>query len=157
MSRLPRLWDGALEAFLQTRQYTAATVHWSDRVASRLAGMSTLVDAVNQHLPGDSALAHASHRADDATHTRQNQIRRMILAPLSPRKPTVIPCPAAAIRQPDKHKLEKVVRQRARMSALLPPVSMGQKENARLYRPVAVSRREFSSMRPIIPTFYWGP
>jgi hypothetical protein len=152
---MPRLWDGAVETFLQTKRYTAATVRWSDRIANSISDSTTLLDAISRHIPVDGA--NARHRADDPMHERENHVRHMILAPLSPRKPIVIPCPAAAVRQRDKQKLEKVIRQRVQASAigrLTAPVV--QKENTRPYRAVTISRREFSSMRPINHTFYWG-
>jgi hypothetical protein len=81
----------------------------------------------------------------------------MILAPLSPRNAIAMPCSYTAVKQRDKQKLGKVIRQRT-TAASLGLVSMPQlpKENCHLARRPGVDKRMFTSITSIKRTFYWG-
>jgi hypothetical protein len=156
MSRLPRSWDPALETLLNTPALILAKPRWSDRIIDTIQDTKTFLDAINRHVGGADDNG-PKRPIEDPARVRENHIRHMILAPLSPRKPIVIPCPYAAVRQRDKQKLEKVVRERT-TAASLGLISMPQlpKENCQLARRPIVAHRTFSSMTSSKRTFYWG-
>lgn len=117
----------------------------------------TFFEAINRRMPvGSIEKVHVSQ--EDPSRTRERFIRKMILAPLSPRKPLVIPCPAAAVKQRDKQKLEKIMRQRNCRSMLAKCVDPlpAMKENQRIVRQSTIEKRVIPSMNPQHRTFYWG-
>jgi hypothetical protein len=157
MARVPKSWDGALEALLQTTKFTSADVRWSDRIVDNVSESQTFVEAIHRTFAANALPTDPKKGAIDPTRARENHIRRMVLAPLSPRKPIVIPCPIAAVRQRDKQKLERVIRQRTAASAVARlAIPAAVKANTRPYRTVLIAKRDFSSMKSMKRTFYWG-
>jgi hypothetical protein len=145
-------WDLALEALLRAPSYSTE-VRWTDQLIDRVGDVKTFAQAILPPTDGRGP----SHAAVDPTRTRENHLRRLILAPLSPRKPVIIPCPAAAIKQRDKQKIEKVMRYRkavSRMARITVPEK--EKENGNLVRKPEVEMRPFSSLGSTRPVFYWG-
>jgi hypothetical protein len=157
MARMPRSWDPALESLLNTTSLQAVNPRWSDRIMDTIQETKTFLDAINRHVIGATDETGPKKPVEDPARVRENHIRHMIQAPLSPRKPIVIPCPYAAVKQRDKQKLEKVFRQRT-TAASLGLISMPQvpKENWQITRKPVIAKRTFSSMTSSKRTFYWG-
>jgi hypothetical protein len=154
MAKGSRRWDGALEELLRASSFTTE-VHWSDRAIETVAEAKTFVDAVNR--PRAPRATRSGAPTEDPCHVRENHVRRMVLAPLSPRKPVIIPCPYAAVKQRDNQTLEQVIRHRRAGSTLGKIASpVKQKENSNAARPPTVKIRTFNSMASSKPVFYWG-
>jgi hypothetical protein len=149
----PRVWDNALEDLLDARTYDA-NIRWTDRVLNRVANAKTFQEAINRPLR-PPRVVRSGAPSEDPSHARENHVRHMILAPLSPRKPVIIPCPYAAVKQRDKQKLEKIMRHR---KAGLGRISIPEKEkeNVNHVRSPEVVMRTFSSMASTKRVFYWG-
>lgn len=157
MNGLPKSWDAGLEALLQAGSYQQLDVKWGDKVKDNIGNTTTFFEAINKRMPiGSIEKVHVSQ--EDPSRTRERFIRKMILAPLSPRKPCVIPCPAAAVKQRDKQKLEKIIRQRNCRSMIARCVDPlpAMKENQRVVRQSTIEKRVVSSIHPQHRTFYWG-
>jgi hypothetical protein len=157
MTHVPRSWDTALEALLTASNLQSAKPRWSDRIIDTIQETKTFLDAINRHVIGATDGPGPKKHIEDPARVRENHIRHMIQAPLPPRKPIVIPCPYAAVKQRDKQKLERVIRQRT-TAASLGIISMPHfpKENCRIARRPNVGNRSFSSMTSTKRTFYWG-
>jgi hypothetical protein len=151
MSDVPRSWDPGLEGLLNARTYEA-DVRWSERLLNDVADSKTFADAIQRQLRRARARG-----GEDPSRVRENHVRHMVLAPLSPRKPVIIPCPYAAVRQRDKQKLERVYRNRPAESGLRAvPRPEGEKQNTNVCREPAVAIRALSSMAARKRVFYWG-
>ena len=158
MAGIPPSWDASLEALLQTPNYREATMKWSNKVTDYVGNTKTFVEAINRRMPiGDISKTASGLTLNDGQRMREYQIRRIIQAPLSPRKPIIIPVANLAAKPKDKHQVEDIVRERkfkSAMARLIPPSA--EKDNARLARESTIERRTFSSMRSPHRTFYWG-
>jgi hypothetical protein len=155
---IPRSWDAALESLLDAPTYAKADVKWSNKIVNVIGDARTFGDAITRSVPcGDIQVAQKKI-IDDPSKTRENHIRRMIMAPLTPRKPCVIPCPMQAVKQRDKQKIEKIMRQRSALSGL---TALGRadfvKESDRIARAPNLEKRTcVSTAGKRRPTFYWG-
>lgn len=135
---LPRSWDPALETFLEApiSKSIDSGIIWKDRTVDAILPTKTIVEAINRHIPTEGFNSIEDENIDPLK-ARENKIRKMIEAPLSPRKPIVIPCPYAAVKQRDKMKLEKIRRKRNRLldpNKFIPPVNANSSSNSRLVR-----------------------
>jgi hypothetical protein len=106
MGRVPRSWDPALGTLLNTPTLKSVKPRWSDRIIDTIQDTKTFLDAINRHVIGATDVPGPKKAVEDPARVRENHIRHMIQAPLPPRKPIVIPCPYAAVKQRDKQKLE---------------------------------------------------
>jgi hypothetical protein len=157
MARIFRSWDSALESLIQTNKYSAANHRWTNTIVDTVGDASTFGDAINREFPHMRTSQAGGQATDDQTKVRENHIRRMIMAPLSPRKPIEIPGSAVAVKKRDKQRLEKIVRQRrAAFAQAKFSLEIEQKDNTNIVRQTAVRKRDFSANRPRRPTFYWG-
>jgi hypothetical protein len=154
---VPKCWDTGLEALLSTPTYTRVNVSWGELITDNVGDTKDFFEAITKRIPcGD--IHHAQKKLiEDPARTRENRIRRMIIAPLSPHKPIVIPCPAQAVKQRDKQKIEKVLRQRNPMmfigSISIPET---QKDESLIVRHPGIEKRSSVSMFQRRPMFYWG-
>jgi hypothetical protein len=152
MTDRPSSWDSGLESLLNARSYNA-DIQWSERLLNGVADTKTFTDAINRQI----RKASMPRSGEDPSRVRENHVRHMILEPLSPRKPVIIPCPYAAVKQRDKQKLEKVYRNRpvgSQLRKVRPPD--GEKQNTAHVRAPTVAPRGLSSMASRKRVFYWG-
>ena len=157
MTGIPPSWDTNLEALLQTPNYQQAHMNWSSKVTDYVGNTKTFIEAINRRMPIGDISKSSSSLMNDSQRTREYQIRRIILAPLSPRKPAAVHIAQTAPQPKDRHQVEEIVRERkfkSTMSRLVPPLA--QKDNTRLARESTIEKRTFSSLRPPHRTFYWG-
>lgn len=146
-------YDRGLEAFLHQTSY-GTEVQWSDRVADRYIGATSLMEAVQKPLRATRRRGGVT-LVSDVSAVRENRIQRMIDKPLSPRKPVLLPCQRSGVIERDKQRLERVVRQRHRGGqGPIVPV----KDNAQVVRPMTIGACAGmgTANRPKTRTFYWG-
>ena len=157
MNRIPKSWDSGLEALLATTSYEQANVKWGNTVSENMGKTKTFIEAINKKMPAGNITRTVNLGLNKSSKTREAQIRRMILAPLSPRKPIVIPCLRSVTREHDKQEVEKAVQQkhyRAVLAQFTPPAASQTKRA--LYRETTIEKRGLASLRPRSTTFYWG-
>ena len=114
---LPSGWDPAFEKLISSpivRGQNFSNIAWSDRNLNNLddAPSSSLVD----FLRAQPAVDESVTAPVDPSKVRSNRINHLINMPLSPRKPIVIPGSNPIVRQRDKQKIEKIIKQRKRIS-----------------------------------------
>ncbi|OHT12400.1 hypothetical protein TRFO_17769 [Tritrichomonas foetus] len=112
---LPRGWDPALEELLAApikRAERLSNIGWSERNMTKILDTKTLIEAINVRSVKEESVTTWV----DPLKARASRINHLINMPLSPRKPIVIPCSCAAVKQRDKQKIEKIIRQRNRVS-----------------------------------------
>jgi hypothetical protein len=157
MVAIPPSWDGGLETLLQAPTYASADVRWSNKIVNIIGDTQTFSEAINRLVPCGNIQVATKKLVEDPSKMRENYIRKRIMTPLSPRKPVVIPCPCQAVKQRDRQKLEKILRQRSALSALSKGLPQeGPKENGQVARHVEFAKRTCSSLSKRRPTFYWG-
>lgn len=165
LNKLPRCWDPALEEILSIpvpQAHTRPNVTWSDTTKSFFDESRTFFDVINVKRPAQAIDSVTGSTEIDPVKQRENKIRRMILQPLSPRKPIIIPCSESQVKQRDKQKLEKVMRARQAKSSLSEiidvPIEYGYHQEAKRnsYRPLMVESTFKSAPVKKQPIFYWG-
>ena len=123
--KYPQTWDRTLEQFLETPvdQYPELKdqrFSWTNQTLHNYSNAPTFVAAINGVKKKTIILPPSKN---GILQTKEDMIRKIILKPLSPRKPDVIPGSRLIVKQRDKYQIENIVQQRNRrhiMSSLQP-------------------------------------
>ncbi|KAK8894970.1 hypothetical protein M9Y10_023412 [Tritrichomonas musculus] len=119
---LPKDWDSGLEELLKAPLCSAvrlSNIPWNEQTLDKIMDTKTFIEAINVTPPQEKSVICTVN----PLVTRTKRISHLINAPLSPRKPIIIPCSHRTVKQRDKQHIEKIFRQRNR---LLNPQTLNQ-------------------------------
>lgn len=113
---LPKDWDSGLEEFLKAPMVSAirlSNIPWSEQTIDRVMDTKTLIEAINVTPLKEKSIVYR----ENPLLVRTKRVNHLINAPLSPRKPIIIPCSHRTVNQRDKQRIEKIFRQRNKLSS----------------------------------------
>ena len=118
--QLPQTWDHTLEKFLETpvdqyMDFKEQKFQWTNQTLHNYSRAPTFVAAINGVKKKKIVVPPAKV---GILQTKEDMIRKIILKPLSPRKPDVIPGSKQLVKQRDKYGIENIVQQRNRRHIL---------------------------------------
>lgn len=156
---LPCSWDPALEDLLNTSLVTnnqPQKISWNEKTLDNYNETKTFLDAVNKHVTAGSLHTRKLEDSNNSIHERELKIRRMIQRPPSPRKEIVIPNIRSNARIHDTMGVERVMRERAKLSVEWTKNPISILDNSPITRKVNVSTRAVTYAPPPKHVFYWG-
>ena len=112
--KLPQTWDKTLETFLSTpidnyNGLKAQTFDWTNQTLHNYSNAPTFVAAINGTKKKKIILPPSNK---GILQSKEDMVRKMILKPLSPRKPDVIPGSRLIVKQRDRFAVENIIQQR---------------------------------------------
>ena len=89
-----------------------SNIPWNEQTIDRVMDTKTLIEAINVTPIKEKSIVVR----ENPLMVRTKRVNHLINAPLSPRKPIIIPGSHRAVNQRDKQRIEKIFRQRNRLS-----------------------------------------